>query len=102
MQKERHLPRLIELMAKAICAEQGGDPEGVTVHDSKGVRFAIHEWAKYEKSAIVALRAMRSPTGEQLKLFLAEEDAVDDDARKDEVVEVWQGMIDAALEEQGG
>lgn len=94
------MPRLIEVIAKAICAQQGGDPEGGFVHETKGMRFAIHEWAKYEKTAIEALQAMRGgPTRGQLEAFLTEEDALDDEARRAEVIEVWEGMIDAALKE---
>lgn len=88
-------------MAKAICAQQGGDPTAGVMYDPEGVRLVAYEWGKYEKAAIVALRAMRDPTDEQLRLFLAEEDAEEDAARRDEIIAVWQWMIDAALAEEG-
>lgn len=93
------MPRLVELIGKAICAQQGGDPNGGHIHETGGMRFAIHEWAKYERTALEALRAMRTPTSGQLDAFLKEEDALDDEERRAEIIEIWQGMIDAALSE---
>jgi len=87
------------MIAKAICEQQGGDPEGGSIHESGGMRFAIAEWAKYEITAIKALRAMRTPTSGQLRAFLTEEDSLDEEGREDEIREIWEGMIDAALKE---
>lgn len=92
-------------MAKAICAQQGGDPEGGYIHDSKGVRFVIHEWAKYEKAAIEVLRAIKQPSEGQLKAFMMDESSIDlegeneEAGRREEIIAVWESMIEAALKE---
>lgn len=87
---------MVERVARALCLQEGEDPNQETPYHPK----VTHLWQHYVPSARAAIEAMREPTREMLAVGKRSSCADDIYLTVDEVSAIYSAMVEAALNEE--